>query len=518
MNSIRQYIGLALKRAQLYQHGGYKNAKPLTRNKDDLQAHFFAFLIDVNICLLPVYIWVIEFLLILCGLIPPHFFDLLFYLMFALLFVTCVIVLPLVTAKFKGQSIGYGLMNLRLVQRNKKLASPLHLIMRQVFGFGVPTMVLGYFFKTPGMLIWWTVNGLCALAMPNEQTLFDLVFKIIPVRDPDMNIEIIEDEEEQEEKQEVQESRKRQAPAKDELAQNVSPIDLHIRSNYSDDGCYDVEEIFKMAKNNGMETISITDHNCARVNAAAHRFAHLYHIQYIPGVEFDCVYGQERIRILGYYIDWNLEIFNILEQESLRREKEMSIERVKKFEQYSNIVIDLDSLMTNSRFQTITAQQITEMVFRNRQTRSLPFVKKYLETSANDKEAMVRFKNAVFGKGGPCFVEGKYPSAREIIDAIHDANGIAILSSWHLDYIDDSTIEKLVGLGLDGIECFSPVIQKQTMTALLKIVQRDKLFVSAGSDFHGPSRPGRHLGVTNCPEKGLALVRIFTKAADPANT
>ena len=110
---------------------------------------------------------------------------------------------------------------------------------------------------------------------------------------------------------------------------------MHIRSNYSDDGYYDVEEIFKQAKKLGLETISITDHNCARVNAAAPRFAKLYDIQYIPGVEFDCQYNGERLRILGYYIDWNQEIFNVLEQESLRREKEMSIERVKKFEQYS---------------------------------------------------------------------------------------------------------------------------------------------------------------------------------------
>ena len=29
---------------------------------------------------------------------------------------------------------------------------------------------------------------------------------------------------------------------------DICPIDLHIRSNYSDDGYYDVEEIFKQAK------------------------------------------------------------------------------------------------------------------------------------------------------------------------------------------------------------------------------------------------------------------------------
>ncbi|WP_290458763.1 hypothetical protein [Dubosiella newyorkensis] len=101
MNTFKQYIGLLLKRAQLYRQGGYKNAKPLKRTMDDYQTHLFAFLIDVNICLLPVYIWVIEFLLILCGLIPPHFFDLLFYLMFALLFLTCVVALGIVTSPVK---------------------------------------------------------------------------------------------------------------------------------------------------------------------------------------------------------------------------------------------------------------------------------------------------------------------------------------------------------------------------------------------------------------------------------
>lgn len=503
MNTFKQYIGLLLKRAQLYRQGGYKNAKPLKRTMDDYQTHLFAFLIDVNICLLPVYIWVIEFLLILCGLIPPHFFDLLFYLMFALLLLTCVVALGIVTSRFSGQTIGYAIMGLRLVDRNKKEASPMHLMLRQALGFGVPTILLGFFFKVYGMVGWWLLNGLVVLITPNQQTIFDLIFKLILVKE--------------DEKTTIQIVKKKEKVIPEEIETEedlpLSPIDLHIRSNYSDDGYYDVEEIFKLAKEAKLETISITDHNCARVNAAATRFAHLYDIQYIPGVEFDCQYEGKRLRILGYYIDWNQEIFNVLEQESLKREKEMSIERVKKFEQYTHISIDLDSLMSKSRFQTITAEQICEMVFRNKKTRALPLVKKYLDKYSSEKEAMLRFKQDLFGKGGPCFGQGIYPEAKEIIEAIHDANGIAILASWHLDYFDDHTIEDLIHLGIDGIECFSPVIQETTVTALLKLVMKNKLFVTAGSDFHGPSRPERKLGDTKCPEKGIALVKVFTKAA-----
>lgn len=87
-----------LKQDKLYRQGGWKKAVPLGRTFADYENHLFAFLIDLNICLLPVYLWGIEFILILTGLISPLYFDLLFYVMYGCLFLTCVIMLPLYTA------------------------------------------------------------------------------------------------------------------------------------------------------------------------------------------------------------------------------------------------------------------------------------------------------------------------------------------------------------------------------------------------------------------------------------
>ncbi|MDB7984135.1 PHP domain-containing protein [Faecalicoccus pleomorphus] len=481
------------KKSQLYRSGGYRHAKYLRRNFEDYQAHFFAFLMDINVCLLPVYIWVIEFLLILCGLIPPNFFDLLFYIMYALLFVVSVLLLPIFSARCKGQSIGYVFTDLKLVKKNKEEASALKVIFRQMVGFGIPLMVFGFFFQTFGIVLWWLVNGLVALLTPCQQTLVDLFFNTVTVREPITNIRF---------EQEV----------KEEIKADVTPIDLHIRSNYSDDASNDVEEIFKEAKQLGMETISITDHNCARANAAASRFAPLYGIQYIPGVEIDAQYRSTRIRILGYYIDWSHEIFDDLERESLMREKKMSIERVQRFEKLAKVKIDTRSIMENSRFQTITPTDITNMVFNNAQVRSMPLVKKYVD-AYEPKEAMRRFRKDVFGKNGPCYVHCTYPAAKEIIQAIHEAGGIAILASWHLDSISDDLIEEIMRLGMDGIECFSPDIREETMASAIRIAQKYKAFISCGSDYHGTTKPDRHLGVTNCPAKALPLVRILTKAA-----
>lgn len=483
------------KKSKLYRAGGYKYAIPLKRNLSDYQSHFYAFLMDVNICLLPVYIWVIEFLLIICGLIPPHFFDLLFYIMFALLFVSSVLLLAFFTARTKGQSFGYAMMDLKLVKRNKREAMPLHLILRQAFGFGLPLMVLGFFFQVPGVILWWVLNGVCVMITPNQQTIFDLIFGLVAVNEPDQDIRF----------------ETKREPEEENLT--ITPIDLHIRSNYSDDGYYDVEELFKQAKENHIDVISITDHNCARANAAAVRFSSLYNIQYIPGVEIDAQYKKMRVRILGYYIDWTNEVFEVLEQNSLMREKNLSMERVKKFENYSGIRIDVDSLISNSRFQTITPAEITKMVFHNERTRLLPFVKKYIDGYETENIAMSRFESDIFGKNGPCFVKASYPSVKSVIDAIHQAGGIAILSSWHLDYISDEILEEIVDLNMDGIECFSNDIHEQTIASTLKIVQKRKLFVSCGSDYHGPTKPKYHMGVSNCPQKALPLVRILTKAA-----
>lgn len=497
-----------LEKSKLYRAGGYRAAMPLTRNVSDYTSHFFAFLIDINVCLLPVYIWVIEFLLIICGLIPPNFFDLLFYIMFALLFVVSVIGLGFFTVYTKGQSFGHVFTDLKIVRMDKREVPPLTLILHQALGVGIPIMVIGYFFKTPGLILWWLANGLCVLITPYQQSIVDLIFHTMTVREP-----LEEDIQFDPEILPISSKPKPETIPQSVKTTEVCPIDLHILSRYSEDGYYDVEDLFKQAKEAGMEIISITDKNCARANAAAVRFAPLYDIHYIPGVEIDTQYGDIRVRVLGYYIDWNKDIFESIEAESLRREKAISLERVRLFEDYCGIEIDTESLLSKSRFQTITPYDITTMVFNNRRVRELSFVKKYLKEYSDEKIAREHFMKDVFGQQGPCYVPYEYPSVKDMIDAIHDADGIAVLSSWNLDHVSDQEIEEMMQFGFDGIECFSPKLHEETTTALLKIVKAHRLFVTCGSIYRGPNKPKFKLGDTRCPEKALSLVRIMTKAA-----
>ncbi len=449
------------KKSRIYRAGAYRSARRLSRNAEDYQAHFYAFLIDLNICLLPVYIWVLEFILILCGIIPPSFFNLLLYIMFALLFIVSGIGMGVYTSRSHGQSIGYALMGLKLVNASdKKEASSMQLILRQLLYFGIPMVVFGYFFQVIGVMIWWLVNGAVVLLMGNQQSIFDIVFRTVTVNEPEYD----ESKVVMRRKAQPKPAQPKPTPAKpvQKPKTSLSPIDMHLYSNYSENGQCDVEELFKLAKQKNLKTISITDHNCARANAAAARFSELYDIQYIPGIEIDAQYKNIRVRVLGYYIDWTNSIFDAIEKESLQREKKMSIQRVELFEKYTGISVDVDSLLNKSRFLTISGQKLTAMLFNNKQGRQLPLVKQYLMENTDERIARQRFVQDVFGPKGPCYVPANYISAKDAIQAIHQADGIAILSSWNMDNVTDQSITELMDQGFDGIECFSPRIHVST--------------------------------------------------------
>lgn len=521
----------------------------LGRNFQDYVNHFFAFLIDVNVSLFPIYVWMILFLLILTGVISPFYFDLLLYLMYGTLFVLSIIVLPLLCAIWNGQTIGGRIVGLRLVRKNLRSAPAILLILRQAIGMGIPIMVFGYFFSVAGLFVYWGINALVVLFSPHEQSIFDWVFGLVPVYARKGSLRLpakpktvpssqkppVAKETESSAKTDVKEVEK---PARTETVQNpevkpnielpvtqprvvtapakISPIDLHIRSNYSDDAQKDVEALMIEAKEKGIQTLSITDHNCARANGAARSFADYYGLNYIDGVEIDAQIGVNRVRILGYYIDWKDPFYNEIEQISLTREKEASLERAARFMNATKIRINLEAIMNQSRFQILTPQDLTTMVFENAKTRQRPFVQDYLAQYPDEAQARKAFERDYFGKDGPCEVSSKYPLVEDIIAKIHESGGLAILANWNLEDLEDELLADLLDMGLDGVEAFSSNSSLSDTAFLLKLAQQEKLLITAGSDYHGDDNPKKQMGQFDLPENALPLIEIFTKASKKA--
>ena len=80
--------------------------------------------------------------------------------------------------------------------------------------------------------------------------------------------------------------------------------DLHIHSTASD-GCLSPKEIVILAKNLGIDTIAISDHNSIDGVAEASEAGQKHGVSVIPAVELSTAFNNESIHILGYFRNEN---------------------------------------------------------------------------------------------------------------------------------------------------------------------------------------------------------------------
>jgi len=116
--------------------------------------------------------------------------------------------------------------------------------------------------------------------------------------------------------------------------------------------------------------------------------------------------------------------------------------------------------------------------------------------------------------GRPAFVEKEKLSARQAIEAIHAAGGVAILAHPpQLNYGNLAQLERLVRSyvhhGLDGMEVYHSDNTPAQTRQYLDLVKRLGLLISGGSDFHGPAKPHTPLGRPRVPL--VAVERLLAR-------
>ena len=250
--------------------------------------------------------------------------------------------------------------------------------------------------------------------------------------------------------------------------------DLHIHSRYSD-GSYRPGEIFRIAKKNGFKAVSITDHDCVDVYPEARELSKNYGIEFIPGVELSSDYGQYDLHILGYFIDAE----NTALIHSLKEFREVRIERARKMIELLNsdgINISYDDVVKISPDGTIDRPHLAKSPMDNGYAYSFQdaFVK-YLNTDS--KYYIKKFKI----------------SPEEAVGLIHKSGGLAFLA--HPLYLKDdpALLDKIVEMGLDGIETVHSSYDEDFLKYIDSLADSKNLLKSGGSDCHGKKKIGKRL-------------------------
>ncbi len=231
-----------------------------------------------------------------------------------------------------------------------------------------------------------------------------------------------------------------------------------------------IDNLIVLAKKQGVGTIAITDHDCLAGNVRGKRIGEQHGIRVLPGVELsatDHVRGG-KAHLLCYLPDSPDRLEGLCRRNLLESKKASQYMIVKTSIQYPvtpEFIIKCAAGSTGVYKQHIAhalmESGLTERIFGDLYTELF---------SAESEKNVLR--------------EADYPEPKGVLEAIHDAGGIAVLAHPAL-YGNMELLDELIAEGLDGVEVWHPSADEETVAALQKIAKKNGLLMTGGSDFHG---------------------------------
>lgn len=256
------------------------------------------------------------------------------------------------------------------------------------------------------------------------------------------------------------------------------PIDLHTHSNASD-GALPPSELIQRAIDQGVEVLSITDHDCTTVYQQLNN-EHLTDIKLIEGIEFSALWRNITIHILGLNIDSKNQgmLDGVKRQQTSRRKRAAIIaERLEK-KGFKNLITEIEKLRDDI---SVGRPHLAEILVANGDVKTTDEAfRKYL------------------GSGKIGDVKNEWASLSTIIDWIRGAGGTAVIAHPEKYSMTRTRLLELVQdfkhLGGQGMEVVSGRQDDGSSRKLAKICEEHQLLASCGSDFHKPGQYWAELG------------------------
>lgn len=245
--------------------------------------------------------------------------------------------------------------------------------------------------------------------------------------------------------------------------------DLHCHTRLSN-GSMGIEDIITLAKNRGVEVLAITDHDCQAGTVRAKIIGERNGVKVIPGVELSSIDAQSGcvVHILCYLPDFPDRLEGLCHKNAAatkRAAQYMMIKVSKRYPVTAEVIKRCASGSTN-----LYEQHIMHALMECGVTNGI-YTDKYEELFSPDSAQNI-------------IVKPDYAPVGEVIEVVHAAGGIAILAH-PMEYDDGTLVDRLLELGLDGIEVWHPSATKEDSERLYAFGKKHKLLMTGGTDFRG---------------------------------
>ena len=288
----------------------------------------------------------------------------------------------------------------------------------------------------------------------------------------------------------------------------MTKIDLHMHSIYSDDGQYTVKELLDIAKQQKLTHMAIADHNSVKAIKEAHTLLDDYNIHYIDAVELDCTYKGINLHLLGYNFDYNLPIFEAIEENIYQQMLNMKEELITKIENLG-IYINKEKLNELCPDGIVVAEDIAEVVIPDEKNKNHPLLQPYFENGTRSDNPFVNFYWDICSQGKPAYVKMDYMSLMDAIQIIHEANGICVVAHPGNNFKGkDEILEEILQMNVEGLEVYSSYHTTEQIQHYEQLAKTYNKICTVGSDFHGKTKPNIQMGSTS-PEHANKLIETL---------
>ena len=224
------------------------------------------------------------------------------------------------------------------------------------------------------------------------------------------------------------------------------------------------------AKEAGLSTISITDHDSIGALDRAIEHGKKNGIQVIPGIEFSADLDGKEVHILAYFIDYNDEAFL----------KYVMGLRQGRFGRFKEMVGKLNELDCNIELESVINGYPKHISFGRPHLAAALLKQGFVKSYA---EAFIKY----IGDNRPANVIKPNPPVNEVIKKISKHGGQSFVAHPG-KYFRESLLTQLMEHGIDGIEVTHPSHSYENKKFLSEFASENNLLTCGGSDFHGTTQ------------------------------
>lgn len=254
-----------------------------------------------------------------------------------------------------------------------------------------------------------------------------------------------------------------------------------MHSTFSD-GKDDIETLINHVKEAKIKTFALTDHDtslgCRTILQSPKIINQIKNndLEFVVGMEVSCLFGKYEMHILAY--DFNPSAPEVLEIEQAVSDllKQKHIFRLKSIEEAGFKLSQKSFDFLNTRVN------VRKLDYANCLVNDGYF--------ANVEDACKQFLNPMKYKG---------TDRLDAVEVLKKLTGIGAKMVWahSLHGLNEKPItfeevEWVVGelkqYGLAGLECFYSLYNKDEIQGLVEIAERNGLFITCGSDYHGKNK------------------------------